>query len=364
MAESVNQNASTEIIDLNDRQALGIAGRGHDIGHGPFSHLFEKVTKQYIGKDAAHHENWGKRILDEDEELQKITSDHREIFDVVNKIFNKLHQPVICDIISSELDADRFDYLLRDSLMTGVKYANLDLAWILRCLIPAEKEIHRSKKNILALDATRGTSVVEAYVLGRHYMYRHVYYHKTTRAAEQMLRRILQHATDEVAAGKRKSPHAFFDELAAKSASVANYLKLDDFLLLGYVDEWATGNDDLAKACKRLQRRQVFKTHVHHDHDKDAEPKLEAIRKIARKKGFNPDLFVIPDDPSDIALKSPDDYKKKGEGHKYQPLYFIDGDRKLIELAETKSFVNDLEYEERRVYVPEELLRDVKDVWK
>ncbi len=366
MAESLNQNAGKEIITREERSALGIAGLIHDIGHGPFSHLFEKVTERFLGEKAAHHENWGTRILAEDPQLQDIVKGNQELFKLVQRIFDKLHRPIVSDIISSELDADRFDYLLRDSHMTGVHYANLDLTWILRCLVPAEVKIFGKPQEVLALDGKRGTSVVESYVLGRHYMYKHVYYHKTTRAAEQMLRNALQFATNQIADGKLKAPHPFFEELASRKASLENYLKLDDFLLLGYIDQWAEKDDDLGKLCARLKRRQIFKTFSYPD-DFDmraADESIQKIRDVARKKGFNPELNVILDDPSDIAIKSPTYLKKKGKESKYQPLYILEPTGTATELAQSDSFVNTLNFRERRIHVPEELLKDVKDVWK
>lgn len=360
MAESINQNAGREIIHEEERRALGIAGLLHDIGHGPFSHLFEKITAEFIGKEAARHEEWGERILSGDPTLNVIVSSNKFLFQKVKDIFGKLCEPIISDIISSELDADRFDYLLRDSLMTGVQYGNLDLTWILRCLTHAERDIYQRTRQILALGATRGTSVVEAYVLGRHYMYKHVYYHKTTRAAEQMLRRILQRATREIASSQRRAPHPFFDELAASSPtllpSVENYLKLDDFLLLGYVDEWANEDSPLGDVCRRLRSRRIYKTHYYSDEPEIAETKIQKVRDLAQRNRFDPDMFVIPDDATDIALKAPD-------SSKYDPLFFIDSAGTRHALAESSSFVNELSFAERRIYVPEELLADVKTVW-
>lgn len=365
MADSLNQNAGKEVITKEERKALGIAGLIHDIGHGPFSHLFEKVTGEFIGEKKAHHETWGQKILDEDLQIQKIVGANKGIFQLVQQIFDKSHRRLVVDIISSELDADRFDYLLRDSLMTGVRYANLDLTWILRCLVPAEVKVMETPEDVLALDGKRGTSVVESYVLGRHYMYKHVYYHKTTRAAEQMLRNALQYATKEIAAGRLEAPHPFFNELAEKKPSLANYLNLDDFLLLGYVDKWSDKKNDLGKLCAMLKQRQIFKTFSYPEEFEmqAAQKKLQKIRDAASSKGFNPDLFVILDDPSDVAIKSPTYLKRRGKESKYQPLYIIEQSGTTTELAQSDSFVNTLNYRERRIHVPEELQQDVKTLW-
>src|SRR5690606_30680039 len=89
------------------------------------------------------------------------------------------------DVICSQLDADRFDYLLRDNLMTGSRYGHFDLEWLLQHLTV--------ESNRLAATA-KGISAIETYLQGRYHMYRNVYFHKTVRSAEGMVKLALQRA--------------------------------------------------------------------------------------------------------------------------------------------------------------------------
>lgn len=98
-------------------------------------------------------------------------------------------------LLSSQLDVDRFDYLLRDSHMTGTQYGTFDMEWMLRTLavksIPFTSDAEGSAElETIVIDGRRGLSSLEAHLVGRHYMYKHVYYHKTIRAAEQMMHKI------------------------------------------------------------------------------------------------------------------------------------------------------------------------------
>src|SRR5690606_793209 len=89
------------------------------------------------------------------------------------------------DMITSRLDADRFDYLLRDNLMTGSRYGHFDLEWMIQ---------HLSVENGRLAVSAKGVSAIETYLQGRYHMYRNVYFHKTVRSAEGMVRLALQRA--------------------------------------------------------------------------------------------------------------------------------------------------------------------------
>jgi uncharacterized protein len=167
----------------------------HDIGHGPFSHAFEKVTK-------LKHENFTHQIIaDESTQVhQRLRSVDTSLPDRLKRFFSEgkeegeatqVELPAyLTHVISSQLDADRCDYLLRDSYATGTNYGQYDLDWLLSHLQPQPdgRRFFLSRKAL---------SAAEAYVFARFHMYRTVYFHKTTRAAEVMLRLVFQRLREQ-----------------------------------------------------------------------------------------------------------------------------------------------------------------------
>src|SRR5207245_7967903 len=161
----------------------------HDIGHGPFSHLYEKVFND------RRHEEWTRLIIKhargEVGRLLRRAGLAEEILAVYDRTYR---HSFVSDIVSSQLDADRLDYLLRDSFMTGVAYGRYDLEWILINLRLARRK--RDGGLRLAINSSKGYHAAEQFVIGRYLMYQQVHYHKTSRAAEQLVRTALQRLVD------------------------------------------------------------------------------------------------------------------------------------------------------------------------
>src|SRR5437016_3082082 len=155
----------------------------HDLGHGPFSHVFERVS-------GIEHEELTRRVI-----LDPASGIHATLLrrdpslpeKIADFLACKPRRTFLCDVISSQLDADRLDYLLRDNLMTGSRYGGYDLRWLLHSMTIDEKS------DRLAVN-WKGVSAVEAYLQARYHMYRNVYFHKVVRAAEGMLRLALKRA--------------------------------------------------------------------------------------------------------------------------------------------------------------------------
>src|SRR5947207_2524788 len=173
-----------------DRAAARAAALLHDIGHGPFSHAMEKVL-------GVHHEQMTMAAVTSAETnlnavLKSFSSDLPQR--VASVIDGKFKPAALAQLVSSQLDVDRMDYLLRDSLMTGAKYGMYDLEWIINA-IQIDEEADR------IYIAARGVYAVEEYLQARYYMFRQVYFHRTLRSAEAVLRSAVRRALALVASG-------------------------------------------------------------------------------------------------------------------------------------------------------------------
>lgn len=161
----------------------------HDIGHGPFSHMIERADSSTFD----HERMTATLITGKDSEIAGILRKaHLEPEAVAQVIERTSPHRLIVDIVSSQLDADRMDYLLRDSLMTGVEYGVYDAEWLLNAMCvgrdpgadPADPGESTWR---LCLDRQRGLFAAEQLILARHHMTLQVYMHRVTRGYEVML---------------------------------------------------------------------------------------------------------------------------------------------------------------------------------
>src|SRR5690349_19879652 len=180
--------------ELSPQTALHIkrAALVHDIGHGPFSHAWEHV---FAGHD---HERWGARIVAEDRELGALLEGLEPgLPATLHDFWGKRYKPHFArKLVSSQLDVDRLDYLLRDGHYSGAGYATYDLDWIIHAIQVANVRSGAADPSDLVVDYRRGMYAVEQYLFARSYMYAQVYHHKTVRAAELMFLELLHRYRD------------------------------------------------------------------------------------------------------------------------------------------------------------------------
>jgi HD superfamily phosphohydrolase len=211
-------------------------------------------------------------------------------------------RPFFCDILSSQLDADRFDYLLRDNLMTGSRYGGFDLEWLLHALTVDETT------GRLAV-TWKGVSAVEAYLQSRYHMYRNVYFHKVVRSAEGMVKLALQRARRLGVQERLAWPPAesvVHKALLGRRFTVEEFTELDDISVLHCFKVWQASDDPaLAALCRGLLFRRVYKTvdisEIPAELAKDA---LATAGQVVAAEGGDAAYDVFYDEPSETPYEA------------------------------------------------------------
>jgi HD superfamily phosphohydrolase len=282
----------------------------HDLGHGPFSHLFEEVLPH-----AKHHERWTRDILLEDstevhQTLESISGGMSQR--VAGLLSGDYRLGYLSQSVSGTLDVDRADYLLRDSHMTGVRYGLYDLDWLLHALTFACVE----GRWVLAVQGRKGLPPVESFFLGRHFMYQQVYHHKATRAADALVRAIFMRVSELIFEGTPPEPllPAFRAAALGEPIAVEEYLRMDDAELLTCLSAWENGRDrTLGSFSKSLRCRQLPKTVPLPDHHRDRWDAAHARAcEIVGGHGERTDLTVWLDKAEDVPYPEPTDGSPNG----------------------------------------------------
>jgi uncharacterized protein len=278
----------------DEARVVGRAGALlHDLGHGPFSHVIEKVFR-------FHHEDWTRRIiLDEATEVNRILRGYDEqLPDKLDSLYRHDYSPAfISQLVSSQLDCDRMDYLLRDSLMTGAKYGIYDSEWVLHAL----KIDDRSDRVCVE---SKGLYAIEEYLQARYYMFRQVYFHRTLRSAEAVLVSTLNRARElieQATLGFRMHGSALEKMLMGEAVTTGEYLQLDDTDLTFHLKQWMDDKDPvLSDLAARFINRKLFKAIDLNMDAGEADIFLARAREVIRQAGFEPKYYLIMDRAADI----------------------------------------------------------------
>ncbi|TDX48449.1 HD domain-containing protein [Orenia marismortui] len=300
-------------LSEEDKLLCKVTALLHDCGHGPFSHSLESVF-------GGSHEQWSKDIILGDTEINQILAGISSDFPkkVAEVIDGKYHNKLVVSLISSQIDADRMDYLLRDSKATGVTYGQFDLDRIIRVMEINDGSI---------LFRTAGMHSIESYVLARYSMYWQVYFHPTTRSGEIILKKIFKRARILCQQGFDFYLPLCLRNILTDNSRVKDYLKLDDAFMFTVFQYWSHSSDDiLADLSSRILNRRLFKRIECGITDEIYEELVILFNRL----GINPDYYLVLDHPSHISY----DYYQPEDEHSKNPIYLEDKQGKINELSQ------------------------------
>lgn len=318
----------------------------HDLGHGPFSHSFEKVFK-------LDHEDFTKKIILGDTEINQILRKvdpgfPQKVADVINKTYE---DKLVVSMISSQIDADRMDYLQRDAYFTGVSYGHFDMERILRVMRPLEDQV---------VIKASGMHAVEDYIMSRYQMYWQVYFHPVSRSAEVILSKILHRAKDLY-----QNDYAFslepahFLSIFAGKVTVKDYLRLDESIVLYYFQMWQEETDPILRdLCRRFMNRNLFK-YIEFNPNLQLKESQELTR-LFTEVGIDPAYYLVVDSSSDL----PYDFYRPGEEGERLPINLLMPNQELEELSRQSDIVESISGKKRtdhKLYFPLDFIQKLAD---
>ncbi len=190
------------------------------------------------------------------------------------------------------------DYLLRDSLMTGAKYGVFDLEWIIKSI-----EIDEAGDHLYI--STPGLYAVEDYLQARYYMYRQVYFHRTLRSSEAVLRVVFRRALEQFGSGDAPwsdEGTPMMTVLSGKNLSLKQHLEFDDNDVLYSIKRWRDSSDDVLRdLASRFLDRRLFKAYDV-DMPEDERPDfVKAARGAVAAAGYDPEFYFVEDEATNAS---------------------------------------------------------------
>ena len=305
---------NVKISDEEEKAAL-LAILLHDVGHGPYSHALESLLMEDW-----HHEKLSILLM------KKLNDEFNGELDLAIEMFQgKYHRKFFNQLITSQLDVDRLDYLKRDSFFTGVSEGSVNTQRIISMMNVKDDELLIDEKGVYS---------IENFLTARMFMYWQVYYHKTSALAEHLLVKILSRAKQLISEGKQVEAYGnlkYFlyktDFEKATEEDVNRFTQLDDTDVLSAIKTWQNADDFvLSYFCKAVVQRKFPKTVFSSQKFEESEI-LEKIERANQKFGIeNGDQLV--EQISRTLL--PYDNEK-------QPIFLLKRDGRKIKLEEAET---------------------------
>lgn len=226
-----NPNISKHLND-NQKEEVRIAALLHDVGHGPFSHIFEHILDKEMGKT---HEDMTLWII-KNSELKEVLIELGYDAEKIGKMaVGRLHKPgkaFLDQIISSSVDVDKLDFVVRDTYHTGAEYGYIDISRLIQTLNVLDEDL------AVYLGAL---SALESFIIARIESFKSIYFHRVGRAAQIMLAKAMEKANKELGLGKFKTPE--------------EYLAMDDYTVWSMLKNCGESKTII----KKLEKRELLK---------------------------------------------------------------------------------------------------------
>lgn len=342
-------SAKDGLWDPKERLVALCAALLHDVGHGPFSHTFEGIF------NTNHEQITGLIITSPETEINKVLRRLGDDFpDRVAQVIDKTYpNRQVVELISSQIDADRMDYLLRDAFYAGVSYGTFDLTRILRVIRPFNDKI--------VFDFS-GMHAVEDYIVSRYQMYMQVYFHPVSRGMEQVLKHLLARAKwcykqDDI---PMKTPIGLLEPFLFEKWTLEDYIRLDDTVVNSYFVHWSQEEDHvLADLAYRFLNRKPYKSII--VNEKEVTQLSIALKEELYNFDYDPEYYFSENSSYDL----PYDHYRPDRLSKNTQIDLVTKTNQIVELSQVSALVNSLTGKSRgdhRLYFPKELLTKLNHI--
>ena len=324
-------------LQLTDREKLTVMAAAllHDVGHLPFSHSFENVVER-------RHEDYTVQLIASNSEISEVLRQVDDAFPYeVASVINHTHpNPILGQLISSQLDADRLDYLLRDSYFTGTSYGQIDLDRIIRTMRVKDGRVVVKKSSMYT---------IENYIMARYHMYWQVYYHRNSRSFDVLLKEIFIRLRDlylQDASIVEDFP-MYKDLLENEVLSNDQLFWLDDSSCTYSFHLMMQHKDPILRdLSRRILTRDLF--------DYTSLEEAENYRDLCLRKGYDPRYYLVADYQKQVPYQPY--LGEKGDG-----IWVLMDDGSIKEFSEVSEVVraiSQINEEDERVFFPKEILDD------